>query len=168
MLRRDLADYLRNVVEVGWPLQRQGIVPSQSGAYLDRFQADFMAFDPHAVNENVLQAEVLKQLNLLIETRRGRLNAVTNGLPAPIWALVVIGGLLCITTTGFFDARSYRMHLWMTLQTCALLGLLVFMVGILDNPFRGKVSVSSAPLELVYRQLIAPPQSGAERPPTGG
>lgn len=164
-LRLDLAGYLRNVITVSWPLQREGHVPYLSGTYLAAFQDHLMAFKPTEANETVVQAEVFKQLNNLIETRRGRLNAVNTGLPAPIWALVVIGGLLSITTTWFFHTRSFRMHLWMTAQMCALLGLIVFMIGILDNPFRGQVSVSSAPLELVYKQLIAAPAKGA-RPST--
>ena len=156
-LRGDLAGYLTDVVTVGWPLQRRGIVPSGSGRYLDAFQAHLMSAEPSSGNAQVLQAEVLKQLNQLIEVRRARLNAVHAGLPMPIWALVILGGLLCITTTWFFDTRSYRMHVWMTAQTCGLLGLLVFMIGILDNPFRGKVSVGSEPLQLVYHQLVEVP-----------
>jgi hypothetical protein len=155
-LRRDLTDYLQDVITVSWPLQRRGIVPSGSGIYLDRFQDHLMTIVPSSRNEEVLEAEVLKQLNQVIEVRRGRLNAVQSGLPAPIWALVIIGGLLCIATTWFFDARSYRMHFWMTVQTCVLLGLIVFMIAILDNPFRGKVSVGDGPLQLVHDQLLGP------------
>ena len=163
-LRHDLSDYLNNVIEVGWPLQRHGIVPTQSGRYIDAFQDHLMAGAPVATNGQVLQGEVFKQLNILIESRRARLNAVTRGLPMPIWALVVIGGLLCITTTWFFHTASYRMHLWMTGQLCALLGLLVFMVAILDNPFRGRVSVGSEPLEMVRQQLIRAPTVSDAQP----
>ena len=163
-LRGDLAGYLREVVTVSWPLQRQGIVPVQSGRYLDAFEAHLMSFPAATMDDEVLQAEVFRQYNALVEMRRARLNAVHNGLPAPIWALVVIGGLLCITTTWFFHTASFRMHLWMTVQACSLLGLIVFMIGILDNPFRGRVSVSSEPLELVYHQLVqAPAVGGAAR-----
>jgi hypothetical protein len=156
-LRHDLSSYLVDVIKVSWPMMRKGQVPYGSGIYLVAFQDHLMAFRPSDANDTVVQAEVFRQLNNLIETRRARLNAVDTGLPAPIWALVVIGGLLSITTTWFFHTRSFQMHLWMTVQMCALLGLIVFMIGILDNPFRGRVSVSSAPLELVYKQLILAP-----------
>ena len=161
-MRRDLSGYLENVITVGWPMQQRGIVPAASGKYLDAFQDHLMSFPASTPDEQVLQAEVFKQFNVLVETRRARLDATHNGLPMPIWALVVIGGLLCITTTWFFHTASFRMHLCMTVQTCALLGLIVFMIGILDNPVRGQVSVSSEPLQLVYRQLI---QAPATRPP---
>ena len=169
-LRKDLSDYVENVITVSWPLQEKGIVPTQSGQYLDRFQVHLMSFAPSSPGEQVVHAEVFKQLNELIEVRRARLNAVGSELPGPIWALVVVGGLLCVTTTWFFHTASYRMHFWMTLQMCILLGLIVFMIGILDNPFRGQVSVSSEPLQLVRKQLIqgspAPVRPGDLAPAT--
>ena len=151
-LRQDLARYLENVVTMSWPLQQRGITPSASGRYLNDFQDHLMSVRTNMMNGQVLQAEVFHQFNALVEMRRGRLNAVNSGMPMPIWALVIIGGLLCIAVTWFFHTASFRMHLWMTTMTCCLLGLIVFMIAILDNPFRGRVSVSSAPLELVYRR----------------
>jgi hypothetical protein len=162
-LRRDLAHYIENVITVSWPLQQQGITPSASGKYLDEFQRHLMTVPTATMNGEVLQAEVFHQFNGLVEMRRGRLNAVHSGMPMPIWALVVIGGLLCIATTWFFHTASFLMHVWMTTLTCSLLGLIIFMIAILDNPFRGRVSVSSAPLELVYQQLIQAP-AGTEVP----
>jgi hypothetical protein len=156
-LRRDLAHYLENVITVGWPLQQRGITPSGSGKYLNDFQSHLMAIPTNTMNGGVLQAEVFRQFNGLVEMRRARLNAVHSGMPMPIWALVIIGGLLCIATTWFFHTISFLMHFWMTMLTCSLLGLIVFMIAILDNPFRGRVSVSSAPLQLVYRQLVQAP-----------
>lgn len=48
------------------------------------------------------------------------------------------------------------MHIWMTLLFSGLIGLMVFMVAALDNPYRGKISVSSEPLQRVYRQMVNP------------
>ena len=159
-LKQDLSNYLANVITVSWPLQQRGIVPTGSGRYLNDFQNHLMAFKATSLSDEVLQAEVFKQFNGLVEMRRGRLNAVHRGLPMPIWALVIMGGLLCVTTTWFFHTASFAMHFWMTFQACALLGLIVFMIGILDNPFRGKVSVGSEALQLVYKQLIQVPVAG--------
>jgi hypothetical protein len=44
----------------------------------------------------------------------------------------------------------------MTGLIAALLGLMVFMVAALDNPYRGEVSVSPAPFERVYQQMAEP------------
>jgi hypothetical protein len=36
----------------------------------------------------------------------------------------------------------------------ALLGLLIFLLGAMDNPFRGEISVSAEPFELVYQRRM--------------
>jgi hypothetical protein len=52
--------------------------------------------------------------------------------------------------------KSEGMHFWMTVMLSALLGLLIFLLGALDNPFRGGISVSPQPFELVYQRRMAP------------
>jgi hypothetical protein len=77
-------------------------------------------------------------------------------LPGPLWAVVLIGAFLTIAVTWFFDFRSHSMHFWMTLVFSALLGLLIYLLGALDNPFRGEVSVSPEPFEIMYqRRMLA-------------
>jgi hypothetical protein len=48
------------------------------------------------------------------------------------------------------------MHVWMTVLFSALLALLIFLIAVLDNPYRGKISVSPEPLERVYQQIMSP------------
>ena len=153
-LRADLEDYVHQVITISWPQQQKGIVPSGSGIYLDKFQKHLMSAQPQTLGEQVAQAEVFKQFNVLVEYRRARLNNVTTGLPSAIWCLVIFGGIICIIVTLFFDTRSFLVHFWMTTLLSVLIGLMVFLVGTLDCPFRGTVSVTPAPLQLVYDQLL--------------
>ncbi len=38
----------------------------------------------------------------------------------------------------------------------ALLGLLIYLLGALDNPFRGEISVGPQPFEIMYsRRMVA-------------
>ena len=153
-LTNDLKSYLHEVIYVSWPLQRKGIIPTGSGAFLDRFQNDLLAYQPASPGEQILQAEAYKQFNLLVETRRSRLDSVTASIPASLWLLVIIGALVSITVTFFFDTPSFSMHVVMTCLMSGLLGLIIFLVGTLDNPFRGKVSVGPLPLERLYELIL--------------
>jgi hypothetical protein len=38
--------------------------------------------------------------------------------------------------------------------TSALVGLLIFLTGAMDNPFRGEISVGPASFESVYQQVM--------------
>ncbi|QQL50222.1 bestrophin-like domain [Mucilaginibacter ginkgonis] len=153
-LRNDLIDYTHNVITVSWPLQRQGIPPVQSAKFLRKFQGHLEGFEPAKIRDQITVTEIFKQFNSLIEVRRSRVNATFTRLPASLWSLVIIGGLICLSVTFFFDVKSKKMHIVMTCFFAGLLGLMIFLIGTLDNPFRGKVSVSPRPLELIYKQMV--------------
>ena len=150
----DLRSYVREVIDVSWPLQRKGIVPPGTGAKLDQLQADLLLFEPATERDKIVTAQAYQVFNSLVEARRGRMETVTSGMPASLWALVILGGLITMTASLFFDIPSLAMHFWMTLLLSTLLGLMVFLVGTLDHPFRGKVSIGPASLERVYKQVM--------------
>jgi hypothetical protein len=74
----------------------------------------------------------------------------------PLWSVVLVGAFITITVTWFFDMRSQSMHFWMTIMFSGLLGLLIFLLAAMDNPFRGDISVGPEAFELVYKQLMQP------------
>jgi hypothetical protein len=152
-LRDDLRHYTREAIDVAWPLQNRGIVPSKTAQSLDSFQAEISAFQPATPAQEIIQAEVFRQFNTLVEARRARLNSVHSHMPRVLWVLVVFGTLISLAVTFFFDAPSFSMHLCLTVLLATLLALMIFLLGVLDAPFRGRSGVSSAPLEMVYREM---------------
>ncbi|MGI4959612.1 MAG: hypothetical protein ACRYGI_18685 [Janthinobacterium lividum] len=154
ILEGDLRAYTRYVIDISWPQQRRGIVPVGSMSYLEHFQKNLLKFEPVSGGQQVLHAETYRKFNDLVEARRARLSVVTAGLPGSLWSLVILGAVISIAVTLFFDTPSFSMHFWMTALMSALLGLMIFLVGTLDNPFRGEVSVSPDALEVVYLQTM--------------
>ena len=161
-LDNDLKVYVRQVIDVSWPMQRQGLIPSTTAGTLDTFQADLLQFEPKTEREKIVTDEAYRQFNILVEARRARLETVTSGMPSSLWSLVILGGLITLTVTLFFDTPSLRMHVWMTVLLSVLLGLMIFLIGTLDNPFRGKVSVGPGSLERVYKQVMESHVSAAD------
>ena len=84
------------------------------------------------------------------------MKSVVAGLPAPLWSVVLVGAFLNIAVTWFFDMKSQSMHFWMTVVFSGLLGLLIFLLAAMDNPFRGGISVSPEAFELLYNQTMKP------------
>ena len=153
-LTDDLRQYLREVIDNSWPQMRHGISPIGSASMLDDFQMHLLQFHPADMGQQVLYEEAYRQFNNLVEVRRGRLDSVNTSLPRSLWWMVLLGAMTCIAATWFFDMRSESMHRWMTVLMAGLLGLMVFLVATLDNPFRGKVSVGPESLERVYGQVV--------------
>ena len=151
-LTTDLRQYAEEVVERSWPQQRMGVIPRGSAVFLDNFQQHLLLFQPATMGQGVVYQESYRQFNDLVESRRSRLDSVTTSIPRSLWWLVILGAIVCIVNTLFFHTRSFSMHIWMTMLMSGLLGLMVFLVATLDNPFRGKISISSAPIERVLQQ----------------
>ena len=156
VLQQDLREYTRKVIEIGWPEQQKGIVPIENRVSLDDFRRDFRKWEPSTESEKSLDEDISRDFDLLETSRSIRLDSVTDELPSPLWALILVGAAICIISTWFFHMQSLKMHIWMTVLFSALIGLMVFMVAALDNPYRGKISVSPEPLERVYRQMVNP------------
>ena len=158
----DLRAYVREVIDKSWPQMRKGIVPYGSGMQLDQLQADLLLFEPKTERETIVAQQAYQVFNNLVEARRARLETVTSGMPSSLWSLVILGGLITMTATLFFDTPSFRMHFWLTVLLSTLLGLMVFLVGTLDNAFRGKVSIGPGSLQRVYDQLMVQHVSAAD------
>ena len=158
IMEDDLRRYARGVIDVGWPMQRRGIVPNNASPLLSDFQKHFMSFEPQNERQNILAADAYRAFNDLTESRRNRLNSVTIEMPGPLWALVIAGAVICIAVSWFFHTGSFSVHFWMTILFSSLLGLLIFLIAVLDNPYRGKISVSPEPLERVYQQIMTTPK----------
>ncbi|MGC1781053.1 MAG: hypothetical protein WA708_00875 [Acidobacteriaceae bacterium] len=149
-LQADLREYTRHLVNVGWPEQQRGIVPVDDRPILVQFQQDFQSLEPTTSLQKIMEAEISRRFDLLEESRSVRLDSVSDELPSPLWVLILAGAFVCIVLTWFFQMESMKMHIWMTILFAGLIGLMVFMIAALDNPYRGKISVSPEPLQRVY------------------
>ena len=152
-LREDLRQYVREAIDVAWPLQSHGTVPTKTAHSLNNFQDEISAFQPATPAQQIIQAEVFRQFNSLVEARRARLNSVHSHMPHALWILVISGTLITLAVTFFFDTPSFSMHLSLTFLLATLLSLMIFLIGVLDTPFRGRSGVSPAPLEMVYKEM---------------
>jgi hypothetical protein len=153
-LQADVRGYTLYVIRTSWPLQRRGIIPSQTNQILWKIQADMMSFQPTMNSENNIQIEALHAYNALVELRRMRLHSVESGLPLAVWVVVVLGGAITLCVGCFFETRSFAVHFWMISLTSCLIGIIIWLLAMLDHPFLGEVSIGPAPFENVYETIM--------------
>jgi hypothetical protein len=134
---------------------KAGIVPTEGSHLVTIFVEDLVAFEPSKKSEEILQAEALRQLNSFIELRRSRLANVTTGIPGVFWAVVAIGAVLTILLLAMLDMEIH-VHLILGSAVSLFLGLVIFLIAAMDNPFRGEVSVGPEPFETIYDTLMKP------------
>lgn len=153
-LQAELRDYLEYVIDEAWPGQRRGETPRRGAEFVGRFQATLVGFEPASDGQRILHAEALRAYNQAIEARRLRLDAVQTRLHPMLWVVVVVGGFISLASTFFFRVADCRLHALMVGLLAAFVGLIVFMILVLDRPFQGVLAVDSEPYRLVVEQLM--------------
>lgn len=153
-LQKELRDYTDQVINGAWPLQRRGKIPNAGIEYMTHFQAVLVKFEPATEGQKILHAETLRAYNLLIQSRRQRLDAVSTGLPGVMWAVVIIGAFIGLSASFFFRVDDPRLHGIEVLLLAVFIGLVIFMILSLDRPFRGDLGIRADPYQLVYDQLM--------------
>jgi hypothetical protein len=153
-LRSSTTEYTRKVIEEDWPQQRHGIVPTASTQVANALQNVLYSFEPTTQGQMALHQEALGQYNRLIEHRRHRLQTINSGLPSAIWAVVLLGACCSLAITWLFVMRSKKLHQGLVSLYAALLGLLIFLMGAMDNPYRGEFSIGPDAYQQVYESLM--------------
>jgi len=153
-LRQDLREYLDYVIQEAWPLQRRGQVPSGGVEKVNDFEAGLVTFEPTTEGQKLLHAETLRAYSQMIEARRLRLDAVHTGLPGVLWFVIVIGALVSLSSTFFFQVEDARLQRIQVVLLALFIGLIIFIIFALDRPFRGDLGLQPDAYQLIYDQLI--------------
>ena len=151
-LKAQLREYTRYAIEESWPLESRGIIP-RGGS--DRIAALFVTlsqFEPQTKGQEFMHGEALRKLNDLVEIRRGRLANVRIGIPALMWWVVAIGAMLLIGMIWTLN-MDIHVHLLLGSALSVYVGLIIFMIAAMDNPFRGDLGVKPDPMRLVYESM---------------
>jgi len=151
-LRWLLRDYTRYVIKYAWPLQQRGIVPEEGTIRAEAFHDRLLDFEPRTPAQEILHAEALRQLNHFLECRRMRLFSVNASLPLSMWYVMILGAVLNIALCWLFDMRLLT-HFVLGGIIAAYMGAMMFLIVDMNQPFRGDVSVSAEPFELLYVRM---------------
>lgn len=139
-------------------MQRRGQIPSAGVEHMSRFQAVLDKFEPATEGQKILHAETLHAYNEMTQARRLRLDAVSTGLPAVMWAVVAVGAFIALSASFFFKVEDARLHGIFVMLLAIFMGLVIFMIFALDRPFRGDLGVRPDPYQLIYDHLMKPGQ----------
>ncbi len=153
-LERIMREYARLVIDREWPAHKRGVALEDGDALLDHLENEVMSFEPATEREKIVQAEVVRSLDTVTEQRRLRLQAVTTGLPAALWSVVLVGALLNIGLSYLFWIENVGLHAALVAIMAAFIGLLVFLTAAMDNPFRGEFSVSCSAFQTILDNVM--------------
>ncbi len=140
-----LIGYADSVIQHEWPSMAADRIPSPvTAATYEALWRQLYAVRPlvTAPGDQAFFNEAVVQMNALGMSRRLRLLSASAELPAIMWDLLVVGGLVTVVFTYAIGTRSVLVQ---GLMTAAVAGLVVFsllIVAALQHPFQGDVAVT--------------------------
>jgi Protein of unknown function (DUF4239) len=141
-------------VDHDWGLQAQGIVPTGGDRMISNISGMLYSVEATSPTQSIILTESIRQFNALAERRRLRLQSVTDGLPATLWFVLVLGTVVNIILTWLFVIRNRKLDVIVNLLVGLLLGSVLFFIVAMDNPYRGELSVGSSPIADVIRTVM--------------
>jgi len=151
-----IREYVRYVIEEEWPAHQRGIIPAGGTTRITNFQLDLFAFQPKTKAEAIVHVEAIRQFNVFIEAQSDRLQSVTTGLPEILWYVVAIGAALNLALIWMFSINRFSVHLVLSGILSVFVGLMLFFIASMDNPFRGAVSITPEAYQMVQKRLMIP------------
>jgi Protein of unknown function (DUF4239) len=158
-LENELRDYTKFIVERDWPAHRKGEENEEGTRLLHKFEDEVMEFTPNGERQKIIHAEVIKSLDEVVEARRLRISSVPTGLPAALWAVVLIGAILNTSLMFLFWIENLKLHAILVSIFATFLALLLFLTAVMDNPFRGEFSVSPDNFQELLDKVMTPSSS---------
>jgi hypothetical protein len=152
-LNQGLLDYTDFVIEQEWPAQHQGVLLGRGEEQLLAFRRPLMAFEPADEEEKALHQETLQTLDRYLDLRGTRSSHVRAGVPGLVWLVLIFGAVLSVAITYCFSMRSLWGSVVLTVFLAGFLSLLIFLVAMMDYPFRGEFAVGPDAFELARQRM---------------
>jgi Protein of unknown function (DUF4239) len=143
-MRQLLRKYTSSVVGPEWNSQDGGGPSETARAAIDEM---YRVLGNQRAESNPVSQEFLGQLTVLASDRNERILDAQPRIPWLLWFGLVFGGVVLVALTGFLRLDSVRGHVILSSAVAVLLGLLLFIVYVLDHPFGTRVGVTPAPFQ---------------------
>ena len=142
--RTAVRDYVESVTRDEWPMLSKEKGSEATGRALQNVFHEVGKLNPTDNRSSAIYGEMLGKLNSLVEFRHDRIVASRTGVPAILWMIGLVGGLLTIAYASAFTPTRY--NVFMTAGIALTLGLVFLFILTVDHPFKGEFSVSNEEL----------------------
>jgi hypothetical protein len=143
-IRPLLADFGTKVVQLEWPLLAGGERSPDADEAYTKLSRGVRASSPADQRQATMYAELIRQMDDLAELREEVIEASDIALPDFFWITTGALLLLALSLAGM-TSDSLKQRVGVAAPAAAIALLLVFVI-IIDRPFEGETSVSSAPI----------------------
>lgn len=135
--------YAFAVINQDWPQMARDQTPEQSHDINQAMWKTLMSVKVATSSQLVAEDHAISELSTLTEHRRTRLLQSRYRLPIIFWGVLLIGGVLTITSASMFGSANPTLHALQVFSFTLLITLVLLAISDVNQPFRGWVHVSN-------------------------
>ena len=139
---QDLArQYCKAMIQEEWPAMTHEQQSTTAHQLTWKLWYSLNSVQPRDAREQTVMDHALSELSSMTEHRRIRLLQSQRHLPALLWAVLIVGGIVTVTSTCLFGVENFRLHMVQVFEISFLLSLMLVAIASIDRPFQGEVHV---------------------------
>jgi len=148
-----LEEYARAVIDREWPaLEEDRYIVRTTPEYRELWSV-IRRVEAEDRQGRVWLETMIDRLNSIDEWRSQRLLLVESSVPAPLWILLICGGLVTILFAALFGAEHGPTQMIMVSALAALIAFTLFLITAIDHPFSGAVRVEPEAFRHALEQI---------------
>ena len=162
-IRTPLVEYANEVRQSEWPAMARGfpsVATVHALAHLTEAVLDVRTGD---LRDLALYQQCLRLVAVIQDNRNERLDSADGSVPLILWLALTGGAMITLGYPAFFGSSNLIAQTLMTAGLAALVALALIPALLLDYPFTGDVTISSAPFDHALQQM--PPHLNGHPPP---
>jgi len=139
---QDLARaYCRAMISEEWPMMAQEKQSPTAHRLTQQLWSALSSVQPRNASEQTVMDHSLSELSEMTEHRRIRLLQSRQHLPALLWAVLVVGGIVTVGSTCLFGVENFKLHVVQVFEISFLLSLMLVAIASINRPYQGDVHV---------------------------
>lgn len=143
--QQDLRDYVREVIDVEWPMLANDQRDPLTYPLLRKVNALIVDYKPTTLGELPVQQEMLRLLSTYRELRRDRVEGAKGLLDSAMWTVLLTSCFITIVYSCMFKMQDIRIHAFMLSSLAASLGLIFALLLSYSSPYSGPSAISPEP-----------------------
>jgi hypothetical protein len=134
-------EYADIVVVQEWPTMHKGELGLEGNAVVEKLWATVVQAKPVTFAEQTSMSLTLTEISNMTRYRRVRELQSESELPAILWFLMILGGIITILSASLFGTENFKLHLMQVLALTLMISLTLVTIADIDRPFQGTVHV---------------------------
>lgn len=146
-------EYATAALQQEWPQMAQGEVPGEDQEVNRKMWRVITSIKTSTATELTAEDHALSELTALTQYRRTRILQSSSRMPPVLWAVLIVGGVLSITSSCLFGASNEALHTLQVFAFALLISLGLVTIGDINRPFQGWVHVNTFAFERAEQSM---------------